>query len=273
LAQSRYGFTNKGNSLQFYYDDGTLDMPEGYPDLPTYLSKAKINGQGTYENLVTALKDIGASASANPQKEVADLFFQGHGRIGEAATPRQNGMNGVPKDGAVVSGGPGGATTTFDLAIDPTFWQDLEVGIIPNDSRLVRFAPAEFGLDGSEDVLNEPIGVAIDGLPLGSFSLASSTTGAELDVNLPDSFTAELLSLAAGDPSIPVSFTLQNGDWFRIATEDDVLLDPSYQELQYGFGISVEVGPAVPEPATWALIGLGFVALGALTLARAQPSI
>jgi hypothetical protein len=251
LAQAGYGFTDNGNSLQFYNNNYSAQTFQG----------AKINGSGSLANLTTALKNIEASVKANPKQQLVNIFFGGHGYFKAAAAPRQNGMNGVPKDGAVVTGLPGGSTTTFALPTDSTFWQYLEVGILPDDNGLERFFPAQFSLAVSEDTLNDPIGIAIDGLMLGSFALASSMNGAELDASLPDSFTAELIAMAAGDPSIPVSFTLGGGDSFRFATEDDALLDPDYLEPQYGFGISTVVGPAVPEPGTGALLLGGVLAL------------
>jgi hypothetical protein len=65
-----------------------------------------------------------------------------------------------------------------------------------------------------------------------------------------DAFTAELIALAVGTPSISVSFTLQEGDWLRFSTEDNALLDPNYLAPKYGFGISTVVAPSVPEVPT-----------------------
>ena len=237
LAQAAYGFTNKGNSLQFYNNN---DNPQNYEG-------TKIDGTGSLANLTAALTQIQTSVNANKGKELVNIFFDGHGYLSANAAPQQNGMLGVPKDGALVMGGPGGATTTFSLPTDATFWQELEVGIIPNDQGLMRFFPPQFNLAVSEDNLADQIGITIDGLSLGSFSLASSTTGAELDINLPDSFTSELIALAAGAPDLSVGFTLENDDWFRFSTLDDVYLDPNYVEPQYGFGISMVVGPGRPS--------------------------
>jgi hypothetical protein len=248
LAQGGYGFTNKGNSLQFYKSSNAKQSFEG----------TNIDGPGTLANLKAALTNIQASVKANPNKELVNIFFQGHGYLKAVAAPRQNGMNGVPKDGAVVSGG---GTSTLTLPTDAAFWEDLEVGIEPNDESLTRIFPPQFSLSVSEDGLSAPIGITIDGLSLGSFSLPSSSTGAELDVPMPDSLTAALLLEAEGDTSIPISFTLGPGDFFRIATEDDILLDPNYQQDQYGFGISTVVAGIVPEPASLLLLLNGVVLL------------
>jgi hypothetical protein len=253
LAQAAYGFTNRGNSLQFYNNN----------DNPQEFEGTKIDGSASLAHLQTALMNIQMSVNANPGRELVNLFFDGHGFLRAAAAPQQNGMSG-PRTGVVVAGGPGGATTTFDLTTDSTFWQELEVGIVPNDLGFVRFFLPQFSLAVSGDSMSNPIGITIDGLLLGSFDLASSPNGAELDINMPDSFTKQLLTLAAGNSFIPVSFTLQNGDWFQFATLDDVYSNPDYFEPQYGFGISMVVGPPAPEPAAWILIGVGFAALGAL---------
>ena len=257
LAQGGYGFTNKGNSLQFYNNSDAKQSFEG----------TNIDGSGKLANLKTALGNIQTSIKANPNKELVNIFFQGHGYLKAVAAPRGNGMNGVPKDGAVVSGG---GTTTLMLPTDAAFWEDLEVGIEPNDESLTRIFLPQFSLAVSEDSLSAPIGITIDGLSLGSFSLPSSSKGAELDVNIPDSLTAALLLEADADASIPISFTLASGDFFRVATEDDVLLDPNYEQDQYGFGISTVAAGVVPEPASVLLLLTGIALLAGLR--RFSPS-
>jgi hypothetical protein len=170
-------------------------------------------------------------------------------------------MNGVPRDGAIVSGGAG--ATTFALETDSTFWQQLSVGILPG-SGYNRDQPAELTLSTVGDFVSGDVGIAIDGLALGQFALPSNPNGTEIEIDLPDPFVAELLALAAGASSLDVSFSLGAGDWFQFATTDDIDLNPAYTGLLYGFGIATFVSPVVPEMPTWAMLVLGLAGLGAI---------
>jgi hypothetical protein len=227
LAKAKYKFKKDGNSLQFYFDLSDKEELEG----------TSIDGSGTLANLKVALQNLQNLVKKNPKEELVNIFFNGDGYQAAAAAPRQPGLDGMPKDGFLVLG----RTTGLVVPTDLSFWHDLKVGIVPNDEDLVRAHPAKFVLYVSEASMSYPVAVAINDLPLGYFYLSSTSTGGELEVSLPDSFTKALIAEADGAPSINVTMALTPGDYLRIATEDDILLDPAYSQGDYGFGIATTV--------------------------------
>jgi hypothetical protein len=238
LANKKYGFKQKdgNNSLQFYYY--FWEPKKDYEG-------TNIDGMGTLANFKVALQNLQKRVQKNPKKELVNIFFTGHGYQTAAAAPRQPGLDGMPKDGFLVMG----RTTALDVPTDASFWHDLKVGLLPNDENLVRVHPAALVLYVSEASMSQPVAIAINDLPLGYFYLSSTSTGGELEVSLPDSFTKALIAEADGAPSINVTLALTPGDYLRIATEDDILLDPAYSQGDYGFGIATTVIGMGPQPA------------------------
>jgi hypothetical protein len=229
LANAKYGFKQKaGNSLQYYDQDSKEQDYEG----------THIDGKGTLANFRIALQNLHNLIKNNPQKELVNIFFDSHGYQKAAAAPRQPGLDGVPKDGVLVMGRTTGCLVVLT---GESFWHDLKVGILSNDEDLIRVNPATFVLDVSEAQMSQPVAIVVNDLPLGYFNLSSTSTGGELEVTLPDSIASELIAEADGAPSITFTFEVAPGDYFRVATEDDILLDPAYTEGDYGFGIATTV--------------------------------
>lgn len=229
LAKAKYGFIqNAGNSLQFYFDLNKKGK----------LGGTIVDGPGILANLKAALQNLKTQVAKNPKQELVNIFFDGDGYGEAAAAPRQPGLEGIPKDGYLVEGRNCGCLV---VPTDLSFWHDLKVGIDANDEGLFRARSPEFVLYVSEASTNSPVGLAINNLPLGYFSMQSTSNGGELRISLPDSFVAELLAESDGDTSINVSLDVTPGDYLRIATEDDILLDPAYSQGDYGFGIATIV--------------------------------
>ena len=228
LADPKYGFKNNGNSLAFYKTDSRAQDFEG----------THIDGPGTLENLRKALDDLKTLVDAHQGEELVNIFINGHGYEEAALAPQQPGLDGIPKDGFLVQGG---TAVQFDLPTDSEFWSELKIGLSRDDRKVVRVHLPSFLLDLSEASLRAPIAIAIDGMPLGYFTVPSTSTGAELKVSLPDWYTRALIATAGGAPSIPVTFVLASGDWMRFATDDDIFLNSAYQKGNAGFGIAVSI--------------------------------
>jgi len=87
--------------------------------------------------------------------------------------------------------------------------------------------------------LTGPVGISIEGIPLGSFSITLDGSGqGQLVVPLDDSFIAQVITAAAGSSVTRINFTLNPSDFFRITTDDDLRLDLNNQQDAYGTGIS-----------------------------------
>lgn len=228
LADPKYGFQKDGNSLQFYRNGSLKQDYEG----------TKIDGPGTLANLKAALQQLNNLIKNNPKKELVNIFFDNHGYQKTALAPHQPGLDGVPKDGVLVLGGTQGC---FQMPTSLAFWSDLKVGLYSNNQNLFRVHMPDFVLDVSEASTHAPIAIAIDGVALGYFDLPSNSTGAELVVHIPDSITQQLIEQSDGASTLSVTFNVTPGDYFRIATEDDILLDQNYTQTGYGLGISTSV--------------------------------
>jgi len=225
LVNANYGFKQgAGNSLSFYFNNFVEQDYEG----------THIDGSGTLEHFKAAMQNLQTLVKKNPNQELVNIFFDGHGYEKAAAAPRQPGLGDQPKDGYLVSGGTQGCLT---FPTDSSFWHDLKIGIVPNDEDLIRVDSPAFVLDVSEASISHPVTIMINNLLLGEFNLSSTSTGGELDAVLSDSTVSQLIAESDGAPSLTVTFELAPGDYFRVATEDDILLDPSYSEGDYGFGI------------------------------------
>ena len=190
LADPKYGFQGSGNSLQFYKNNSAAQDYEG----------THIDGPGTLENLKKALDKLKTLVGNNPGNELVNIFINGHGYEQAALAPHQPGLNGVPKDGYLVQGG---TPTQFNVPTDTAFWAELKIDITNDDRHWLRIQLPSFVLDVSESSLRAPIAIAVAGIPLGYFNMPSTSTGAELSISLPDSYSRALLAAADGAPYIP----------------------------------------------------------------------
>ncbi len=256
LADPAYGFTKAPNTLGIYLQT-TESISNGPP----------VNGQGTLTDLNNALANLKATIAKNPNQALVNIDFEGHGYREANAAPMAPAAAPGTKDGAVFSGGPGGLTTV-SITTDSEFWTDLSAELTPQGAGLTRGALPEFILGYSEATVSNPVTIMIGNLTLGTFSLTNSSAGDELQYDLPDAFTLQLLSEYDNASSLSIEFLFASGDSFRIATPDDVDTSGSlYTGVDYGVGIATtvaDVEPAVvPEPSSFSLLAAGmFASLG-----------
>jgi hypothetical protein len=85
--------------------------------------------------------------------------------------------------------------------------------------------------------------------------------------------TAVPFSLSAG--TLGFKFTLQGADYFGLAKTSGAFIDAIFVQDVAGADISLAVSEpgAVPEPGAWALLILGFGAVGATLRRRAAPAM
>jgi hypothetical protein len=125
---------------------------------------------------------------------------------------------------------------------------------------LVRDGSVGFFLAVSQWSETSPLHLSIGGVNVGDFSIPTAVPGSDgslLEVGLSESVLDQILATNDGASTLDFQFTLASGDWFRIATVDDLDLDPSFNLINYGTGLEAVGGPAVPEPGSIVLLALG----------------
>lgn len=227
-------------------------------------------GQGTYQNFKAELEGYKAAMAADKGKQTASIFLETHGvRDTKDFKYQVNAIPNTPKQGEVVMGQGGGAQS-LGLLMDGDFWRDLKEDLITDDPNQVRAVQPRFYLSYSEAAFaaNSAMDIFLGGIDLGSFILPSTTIGGMLEVPLTDSQLTQFIALNDGLPEVSVSFTLADGDSFRVATDDDVLFDPNFTQLNYGTGLIVGV-QGVPAPGA---LAFGVAALALTTRRRGRSA-
>ncbi|MFO0835358.1 MAG: hypothetical protein U0638_10325 [Phycisphaerales bacterium] len=271
------GGTNKKHALVFGGDLSRLytrpveEMwlalkPKGYDTLKLYqhsTSKQTFDGidfagPGTYENFKSELEGYKALMGADKGKETASIFLETHGvRDTKDFKYQVNAIPNTPKQGELITGG---GATSLGLLMDNDYWRDLKEDLTIDDPNQVRAVQPRFYVSYSESTFapDSPVSISLGGIDLGDFLIPSSAIGGMLELPLTDSQLVQFIAMNDGLPEVAVNFTLASGDSFRLATDDDVMFDPSFTQLNYGTGLIVGV-QGVPAPGA---IVLGVVAMG-----------
>lgn len=229
-------------------------------------------GPGTWANFKTALGDLKTQlAAGDAQTQMVNLVHIGHGTmeaLDDGEKPKNRPVDitepaGEPsgKGGSPLSIGQGRellgslGTQSVEIPTDPDFWFTLKTGLVPPIEDEVRVYQPRFHLAYSFQDTVAPVGVSINGLPLGDFDLGPGSSGV-LDVALSDAYLSALIGAFDGQASLTLSFTLGSGaDLIRLATLDDLLYDDAYAGTAYGTGLSTVV-IGVPTPGAAAVLGL-----------------
>jgi hypothetical protein len=232
------------------------------------VNKVNITGDGSYQSFLEGLTNQQTAIDANKKNVTTNIILAGHGYVTEKnVTPKPDAIPAQPKQGEEIVPPPMDAPIPIGIGIDPGFWSDLHEGVTQFTPGLVRADQPDFFIAMSEGNLNHPIGVSIDGISLGDFSVTvPSTGGATLDVPLSDAFLTELFAAEPTMPSqLPITLDLAPGDSFRLALADDILDDPTYTQGEYGAGIGLDVegvdDESVPEPVGLAMVVPAFLLL------------
>ncbi|MGD0462909.1 MAG: hypothetical protein ABSB74_10515 [Tepidisphaeraceae bacterium] len=244
-----------------------------YDQNPSTTNKVTIAGDGTLKSFNAGLTNLQTAIDANKSNVTTNILLEGHGYATEKnVTPAPGAIPGTPKQGEEIAPPPTGGGIQLNIGMDPGFWSDLHEGVTQSTPGLFRAEQPDFFLAISEGSISQPVGISIDGISLGDFSInVPSTGGAMLDVPLSDSFLSQLFTDEPTMPSqIPITFDLAQGDSFRLALADDILDDPTYTQPEYGTGIGLDVEGVegmepVPEP-----VGLAMVVPVCLLLRRTR---
>lgn len=221
------------NTLK-YYQTG---RPAGVDGDVTY------DGKGTFANFkgaVEAIKTI-ADVPANQGKVLLNVFLDGHGfnttkNVCKDANPQPN----QPKQGKRMTGG----RTGFSVDVTRRFWRELTK---PNALTLgvpINWASSgspRFFLAYSEASLTQPVVIDINGVTLGAYSIASTSIGGMLEVELSASIIDLLRRQYLGDAELELGVTLAAGDSLRLAIDDDMIFDPLYPAGDFGIGLATMV--------------------------------
>ncbi|MCC6229354.1 MAG: hypothetical protein IT432_09025 [Phycisphaerales bacterium] len=247
---------------------------KGYDSLKLYehnlinqtFEGADIEGSGTYENFKSELQAYKTAMAADKGKQTASIFLETHGvRDTKDFKYQVNAIPNTPKQGEVITGG----VQSLGLLMDNDFWRDLKEDLLVDDPNQVRAVQPRLYVSYSEAAFapNSTMNISLGGINLGDFLLPSTTIGGMLELPLTDSLLTQFITLNDGLPEVAVNFSLNDGDSFRLATDDDVLFDPNFTPLNYGTGLIVGV-QGVPAPGAIVLA----VAAMALTTRKRERS-
>lgn len=223
---------------------------------------ADINGANTFaggpmkpdrnasrDELFKQIEDLGAqlTPAANPPKKKALLWLRAHGNVETRKAELRNGY----LEGLALQGQQYDAThSALSLSLPTDLVQTFFEGHGTDDPALDKYGRPTFLLTTVEESPDlGPVGVSINGVPIGQILMQGSSQGGNYSLPLDEVALNSLLasnSFVSNNYLADVAFSFASGS-FRVATEWDFLLG----ELpHWGVGLT---GPAlatapVPEP-------------------------
>lgn len=227
--------------------------------LPQTFDGIDFAGQGTYEHFKTELEGYKTAMDADKGKQTASIFLKTHGvRDTKDFKYQVNALPNTPKQGELITGG---GATSLGLLMDNDYWRDMKEDLVIDDPNQVRAVQPRFYVSYSESTFapDSPVSISLGGIDLGDFLIPSTTLGGMLELPLTDSQLVQFIAMNDGLPEVSVDFTLASGDSFRLATDDDVLFDPNFTQLNYGTGLIVGVqGVPAPGAIVLSVVAMGF---------------
>jgi hypothetical protein len=196
----------------------------------------KVTRGATYADFEAALDDLNKKLTENPDnkgKESGFIYIWTHGEAEQRSDLRQPGSSpGLPGQGLVVA-----QNTMLTLTLDDAFLSNLYEEVLVDDPGITRTASPQFLLTTVDASLSGPVEVLIGGISIGYLSPSSDRYG-NYEIDLDDDLLVALWSQSSGG-GVGIRFNfVSEGDYFRLATADDYLLDPEFPYDRYGFGLT-----------------------------------